>query len=97
MVFTPVVEEHLERITYGDDGWASRLILPSTPMPLVAVDPARASGQPLTIRGGARVVDVIDRFRGGESPDFIGSDFGVPAEDVIELIRAFYSPKPEAA
>jgi hypothetical protein len=23
MVFTPVVEGHLERITYGEDGWAS--------------------------------------------------------------------------
>lgn len=97
MVFTPVVEGHLERITYGDDGWASRLVLPATPTKLVAVDPTRAAGQPLTIRGGARVVDIIDRFRGGESPDFIGRDFEVPAEDVIELIRAFYSAQPEAA
>jgi uncharacterized protein (DUF433 family) len=96
-VFTPVVEGHLERITYGEDGWASRLVLPSTPAPLFSVDPTRAAGQPLTIRGGARVADIIDRFRGGESPDFIASDFGVPAEDVIELIRAFYSPQPEGA
>ena len=97
MVFTPVVEGHLERIAYGEDGWASRLILPTTRMPLVSVDPRRASGQPLTIRGGARVVDLVDRFRGGESLDFISSDFGVRAEDVIEVIRAYYSPEPEAA
>lgn len=96
-VFTPVVEGHLERITYGKDGWASRLILPSTPAPLVTVDPIRAAGQPLTIRGGARVVDILNRFQGGESPDFIGSDFCVPAEDVMEIIRAFYSPQPEVA
>lgn len=97
MVFTPVVEDHLERITYGDDGWASRLVLPATPAQLVAVDPLRAAGQPLTIQGGARVVDIIDRFRGGEAPEFIGRDFGVPPEDVIELIRAFYTPQRQAA
>ena len=54
MVFTPVVEGHLERITYGEDGWASRLVLPSTPAPLVCVDPIRAAGQPLTIRPSTR-------------------------------------------
>jgi len=97
MVFTPVVEGHLERITYGEDGWTSSLILPATRSELVRVDPLRAAGQPLTIRGGARVVDIIDRFRGGEAPEFIGRDFGVPSEDVIELIRAFYTPQPEAA
>jgi uncharacterized protein (DUF433 family) len=97
MVFTPVVEGHLERITYGEDGWASSLILPATRSELVRVDPLRAAGQPLTIRGGARVVDIIDRFRGGEAPEFIGRDFGVPSEDVIELIRAFYTPQPGAA
>jgi hypothetical protein len=42
-------------------------------------------------------VDIIDRFRGGEAPEFIGRDFGVPSEDVIELIRAFYTPQPGAA
>jgi uncharacterized protein (DUF433 family) len=97
MVFTPVVEGHLERITYGEDGWASRLILPATAREVVTVDPLRAAGQALTMHGGARVVDLIDRFRGGEAPDFIAHDFGVPEEDVIELIRAFYTPRPEAA
>lgn len=97
MVFTPIVENHLQRITYGEDGWASRLILPATPTELVTVDPLRAAGQPLTIRGGARVVDIIDRFRGGEAPDFIGRDFGLPPEDVIEIIRAFYTPRPSSS
>ena len=58
----------------------SSLILPATPAELVRVDPLRAAGQPLTIRGGARVVDIIDRFRGGEAPEFIGRDFGVPSD-----------------
>ena len=97
MVFTPVVEGHLERITYGEDGWASSLILPATRGELVRVDPLRAAGQPLTIRGEARVLDIIDRFRGGEAPESVGRDVGIPSDDVVELIRAFYTAQPEAA
>lgn len=96
-VFTDVVDSYLRLITFADDGWAARLILPRTRGEVVQVDPHRASGQPLTIRGGARVVDIIDRFRGGESPDFIATDFGIPQEDILEIIRAFYTPLPEAA
>ncbi|HXF37186.1 MAG TPA: hypothetical protein VNO17_08405 [Actinomycetota bacterium] len=97
LVFTGAVESYLRRITFADDGWATRLVLPGTKGDVVQVDPHRASGQPLTIRGGARIVDIIDRFRGGETPDLIARDFEVPVEDVLEIIRAFYSPLPEAA
>lgn len=96
-VFTGVVENYLRRITFADDGWATRLILPATERGVVQVDPHRASGQPLTVKGGARVVDIVDRFRGGEAPDFIAADFGVPVDDVLDIIRAFYTPLPEAA
>jgi hypothetical protein len=37
------------------------------------------------------VVDLVDRFRGGESLELISSDFGVPVKDVLEVVRAFYS------
>lgn len=96
-VFTGVVKQHLERITFTEDGWALRLTLPVTERPVVRVDPRRASGQPLTIKSGARIVDIVDRFRGGESPDFIAQDFEVPVEDVLDIIRAFYTPVPAAA
>jgi hypothetical protein len=43
------------------------------------------------------VLDIIDRFRGGEAPESVGRDVGVPSDDVIELIRAFYTAQPEAA
>lgn len=95
-VFTQVVEGHLERIFYEDE-WASRLILPKPRRKIVVVDPNRASGQPLTIKGGARIVDIIDRFRGDESLERISRDFGVPERDVLDIIRAFYTPVPEAA
>lgn len=96
ILFAEVVRDHLKRITYGPDGWASELILP-TPREVAVVNPKRAYGQPLTIRGGARVVDLLDRFEGGESPGEIGEDFGVPEDDVLEILRAYYRAKPEAA
>jgi uncharacterized protein (DUF433 family) len=96
-VFPQVVEGHLERITYGDDGWVSRLILPPTKRKVVVVDPLRASGQALTIRGGARIVDIVDRYRSGDTFTRISKDFAVPEGDVDEIIRAFYSADPEAA
>lgn len=96
VVFTEVVRDYLRRITYGSDGWADELILP-TPQKVAVVNPRRAHGQPLTIRGGARVVDLLDRFEGGESPEEIGKDFEVPETDVLEILRAWYRAKPEAA
>jgi uncharacterized protein (DUF433 family) len=95
VVFTDVVRDYLKRIAYSADGWAGKIVLP-TPRPVAAVNPYKAQGQPLTLKGGARVVDVLDRFQGSELPREIAEDFGMPEEDVIEVIRAFYSA-PEAA
>ena len=57
-----VVEGHLKRITYQDE-YARRLVLPGTRWEIAAADPKVASGQPITIRGGARIVDLVNRFR----------------------------------
>lgn len=93
VVFRSVVREALRRIEYAN-GWAARLILPTTREPIVVADPVRASGQPLTLEGGARIVDLIARFRGGEDPSFIARDYAVPEKDVLEILRVFYSPSP---
>jgi uncharacterized protein (DUF433 family) len=95
--FTNVVEGGLKLITYGPDEYARSVTLPATPEPLVEADPYRASGKPITLRGAVRVVDIVDRFRAGESPSFIAKDFGIQENDVLEVIRAFYSPFEEAA
>lgn len=96
--FNAVVEGHLKRITYRNN-YARKLVLPGTHGKIVAIDPERASGQPLTIRGGARIIDLVDRFRGGESWDFIARDYEVPVRDVVEVIRVYYSalPLPQAS
>lgn len=88
-VFRPVVKEGLRRISY-ERGFVGSLILPKTRRELVSVDPRWASGQPLTINGGARMVDLIRRFGAGESPGALSEDYGVPEEDVLEILRVFY-------
>jgi uncharacterized protein (DUF433 family) len=93
-VFAPIVEAALERIEFAPDGWARRLILPLTQAPVVVVDPERAFGQPIFIRGGARLVDVIDRFKAGERLSDLAYDFEVAEDDVLDVIRALL---PDAA
>jgi uncharacterized protein (DUF433 family) len=85
--FAEVIRRYLKRITYGDDGWAERLRLPAYAKAEVTVDPRQAFGQPLVVHGGARVEDLVDRFQAGDGFADIASDFGVPAEEVEDVIR----------
>lgn len=82
-----VIRDYLKRITYGDDGWAERLRLPAYAHAEVTVDPRQAFGQPLVVHGGARVEDLVDRFQAGDGFAEIADDFGVPAEEVEDVIR----------
>jgi uncharacterized protein (DUF433 family) len=85
--FAEVVRDYLKRITYGDDGWASRVRLPTYRHTDVIVDPRRAFGMPLVIHGGARVEDLVDRFVAGDTLADIAEDFGVPAPEVEDVVR----------
>ena len=85
--FTETIRDYLRRITYGDDGWAERLRLPAYTKAEVTVDPRQAFGQPLVAHGGARVEDLVDRFQAGDGFAEIATDFGVPAEEVEDVIR----------
>lgn len=86
-VFAPVVREYLKRIDYARDGWAATLVSPATSRAIVIADPARSFGQPIFIHGASRVEDVIDRWRAGDPLAEVAEDFGVPAEDVEEVLR----------
>lgn len=85
-VFAPVIEDYLQRITYARDGWAQRLRLPVSEN--VIVDPKRSFGQPIFENGAVRVEDVLDRWKAGDSLKDVAHDFGVPAQDVEEVLRA---------
>jgi uncharacterized protein (DUF433 family) len=86
-VFAPVVAEYLKRIQYGGDGWAIRLVSPATSRDVIVADPARSFGQPIFIRGAVRVEDVLDRWRAGDAMTEVAHDFGVPPEDVEDVLR----------
>jgi uncharacterized protein (DUF433 family) len=87
-VFHDVIRDYLERITYGVDDWAERMVLPITERPVVECDPKRGFGQPLFIVGGAPMDDVLDRFRAGEPFTDVAKDFDLRPEDVEDVIRA---------
>lgn len=89
-VFAPVIKDYLKRIYYATDGWAGRLRLPQ--FERVIVDPRRAFGQPIFEKGAARIEDVLDRFKAGDSLREVASDFGVPLDDVEEVIRGSLAP-----
>jgi uncharacterized protein (DUF433 family) len=86
-VLADVIRDYLRLITYGSDGWPEKLISPATSRPVVVADPERSFGQPIFIRGGVRVEDVLDRWRAGESLAEVAEDFGVPPEDVEDILR----------
>jgi uncharacterized protein (DUF433 family) len=87
-VFAKVVEDYLQLISYAADGWPAVVRLPAFGRAVVLVDPNRAFGRPLFEHGAARVEDVLDRWRAGESFAELSRDFGVPVEEIEDAARA---------
>ena len=90
--FGEIIREYLQPITYGDDGWASRLRLTTYQQAEVVVDPHRAFGLPFLVHGGARVEDLVDRFKAGDRVAAIAEDFGVPEPEVEDVLRVALRP-----
>lgn len=87
-VFTEVVQEYLQRIEYDQrDGLARLVHLPQYERGQVIVDPSRSFGKPIFSGGGARVLDVLERFWTGESLDELTEEFGVSHEDLEDALR----------
>ena len=87
-VFAPIVEAYLKLITFADDDYPALMRLPIYEQAEIVADPNRSFGQPIFARGGARVTDVVDRFLAGESIDAVTAEFGVPREELEDVIRA---------
>jgi uncharacterized protein (DUF433 family) len=82
-----VIRRHLQGIVYDADGWAVRLRLPAYTQAVVTVDPTEAFGQPVVAQGGARVEDLVDRFKAGDGVAEVAADFDVTSADVEDVIR----------
>ncbi len=85
--FIEVVEVYLRCIQYGADGFASVIRVPAYKRAEVVADPTRACGAPIFERGGARVDDVVERFRAGEPLVELSAEFGVPADQIEDALR----------
>ncbi len=86
-VFAEALAAYLSRIDYGDDGYASLIHVPVYEHADVVADPTRAFGAPIFERGGVRVSDVLERFWAGESLDDLSEDFGVPLDQLEDVLR----------
>jgi len=90
-VFSPIVEEYLQRIEHGRDGWAVRVASPVTARPIILVDPRRAFGQPIFVHGAAPVDSIVGRVKAGDPIAEVADDFGVPEADVRDYLDAAVS------
>jgi uncharacterized protein (DUF433 family) len=86
-VFVDVIEAYLSRIEYAEDGYASLISVPSYEHAKVVADPTRAFGVPIFQSGGVRVDDVLERFWAGDPLDELSEEFGVPADQLEDVLR----------
>ena len=86
-VFAEPIDAYLRRIEYGPDGYASLIHVPTYEHAQVVADPTPSYGAPIFERGGARVDDVLQRFWTGESLDELSEEFGVPADQLEDVLR----------
>jgi uncharacterized protein (DUF433 family) len=86
-VFTDVISSYLRRIRYAADGYADLIRVPDYEHADVIVDPRRSFGAPIFERGGARLRDVLDRFQTGKSLDEVAGEFGVPIDQLEDVLR----------
>lgn len=86
-VFSRIVMDYLKRIVYGEDGYPTVIGLPAYQGADVVVDPKMSFGAPVFRAGGARVEDVLDRFWAGESLAEVSEEFGVPFDELEDVVR----------
>jgi uncharacterized protein (DUF433 family) len=85
LVFRPVVQDYLRRVTYRD-GWA-RIINVGRGKVDVTVDPWINGGHPTLARRGIAAADVLSRIRAGESSKAVAADYGLRVLEVTALLE----------
>jgi uncharacterized protein (DUF433 family) len=85
LVFRPIVQDYLRRVTYGD-GWA-RVIDVGQGKVGVTVDPFINGGQPTLARRGIAVTDILSRIRAGEPSKEVAADYGLRPSEITALLE----------
>jgi uncharacterized protein (DUF433 family) len=86
-VFVDVIEAYLSRIEYAADDYAALIRVPVYEHAEVVADPTRAFGAPIFERGGVKVDEVLERFWAGEPLDELSVEFGVPVDQLEDVLR----------
>ena len=86
-VFNDVVTAYLRRIEFSDDDYARLIRLPGYQRAELVVDPMRAFGQPVFVRGGARLEDALALFWAGESLDVVSDEYAIPRDQLEDAVR----------
>lgn len=86
-VLNDAVQDILRRIDFGPDGYAMVVPLPGFTKASVVADARRSFGQPIFVKGGARLRDAFSMFRGGEDLEVVAEEYGVPREELEDAIR----------
>jgi uncharacterized protein (DUF433 family) len=85
LALKPILDLYLERIV-RDDNFLPTKIYPVTrgqkTGKVVSIVPTVSSGRPIIDGYGIPVSSVWNRFRGGDSPDFLAQDYEVPLEKI---------------
>jgi len=87
-VFTEVILDYLQHVTFGSSGYAEVIRLPRFGSADVIVDPRFSFGQPVLEASGVAIEAVLDRFDAGESIGDLAIDFEVAPEVIEQLLRA---------
>ena len=85
-VFTGVVADYLNNVTW-ERGYVKAMRLRRYRSAEVTVDPDIAFGAPILATSGARVSDILERYRGGDSIKAVAREFGATSAEVEDLVR----------
>lgn len=86
-VFNDVVDAYLRRVEFDDEGYVRLIRLPAYAVAEIVVDRTRGFGQPVFVRGGARLEDALDLFRAGEPLDVVAEEYGMPRDQLEDAVR----------
>ena len=88
-VFNEVVEDYLQQIVFGADGFATAIPLPGFRKAELVADVRRSFGQPIFKRAGVRLEDAISLFKAERDIDLVSEEYDIPRpelEDVLAVL-----------